>query len=289
MTGMEDHLLELIRVTSTDLPADVEAALRSARAAEEADSRAATVLDTILHNVTQARAQSTPICQDTGLLSFFVKAPPGSAPEAFREQAGRAAARATEKNYLRPNAVHPLTGKNTGTNVGAGLPLIYFETGTEGTWEVSLLLKGGGSENVSAQFKLPDGALNAGRDLDGVRRGVLKAVLDAQGLGCAPGILGVGIGGDRASSFALAKRQLLRPLPDASEDPSLADLESRLLGEANRLGVGPMGLSGRTTLLGVKAAVAHRHPASFFVSVAYLCWAARRRRMVVHSEGAFVE
>jgi len=289
MSDMEGHLLELIRLTSSDLPEDIEEALRAGREREEAGSRAATILDTILENVGLARTRSTPICQDTGLLTFFVKHPPDASLDSFREDACKAAAAATEKNYLRPNAVHPVTGKNTGNNAGDGLPMFYFESGAPGTWEVWLLLKGGGSENVSAQFKLPDGSLKAGRDLDGVRRGVLKSVLDAQGLGCSPGVLGIGIGGDRCSSFGLAKKQLLRSLGDVNPDPGLAELEARVLEEGNALGIGPMGLGGRTTLLGAKAGMAHRHPASYFVSVAYFCWASRRRRMVVNSEGVTLE
>lgn len=275
----------MIRLASTDLPADIEDALKAARDKEDPGSRPAAVLDTILENVRMARTRSTPICQDTGLLNFFVKHPPGASHGEFVEAAGKAAAQATEKNYLRPNAVHPVTGKNTGDNTGEGLPIFYFEEGDPGAWEVSLLLKGGGSENVGAQFKLPDPSLQAGRDLDGVRRVMLQAVLQAQGLGCAPGVLGVGIGGDRAGSMALAKKQLLRPLPDRNPDPELASLEAGLLEEANRMGIGPMGLGGRTTVLGVKAGVGHRHPASYFVSLAYFCWAARRRRLVVNEEG----
>ncbi|MHC4599596.1 MAG: fumarate hydratase [Planctomycetota bacterium] len=285
MNEMAENLLELIRVTSTDLPPDIEAALRNARETEGEGSRAGAILDTVLKNVEAARSRSTPICQDTGLLNFFVKHPPGASPMDFRRDAEQAVVAATEKSLLRPNAVHPVSGKNTGNNVGTGLPQYYFEEGTDDVWEISLLLKGGGSENVSAQFKLPDGSIGAGRDLDGVRRGVLNTVFAAQGLGCAPGILGIGIGGDRSSSFVLAKRQLLRSLTDRNEDAELAPLEDRLLEEANRLGVGPMGLGGKTTILGVKAAAAHRHPASYFVSVAYLCWAARKRRMTLTGEG----
>lgn len=137
-------------------------------------------------------------------------------------------------------------------------------------------MKGGGSENMSRQYSLPDAALGAGRDLEGVRRCVLDAVVKAQGYGCAPGILGVCIGGDRATAYETAKCQLLRPL---NEKPS--DFESRLLKEANSLGIGPMGLGGKTTLLGVKVAFRPRVPASFFVTVAYMCWACRRRTIMV--------
>jgi fumarate hydratase class I len=145
------------------------------------------------------------------------------------------------------------------------------------------LLKGGGSENVGFQYSLPHGALNAGRDLDGVRKVVLEGVFKAQGKGCGPGILGVGIGGDRPHSYWVSKEQLFRPLDDVNPDPRLAELEERILREGNELGIGPMGFGGNTTLLGVKVGSAHRLPASFFVSVSYLCWAARRKTMTVRN------
>jgi fumarate hydratase class I len=138
-------------------------------------------------------------------------------------------------------------------------------------------MKGGGSENMSRQYSLPDASIGAGRDLEGVRRCVLDAVQKAQGYGCAPGILGVCVGGDRACGFEEAKHQLLRRLGDKNPDPELASLEERILEEANSLGIGPMGLGGKTTLLGVKLGSRPRVPASFFVTVAYLCWAARRQ------------
>jgi fumarate hydratase class I len=139
-------------------------------------------------------------------------------------------------------------------------------------------MKGGGSENMSRQYSLPDSALGAGRDIAGVRKCILDAVQKTQGYGCAPGILGVCIGGDRASGYETAKEQLLRPLDEkGSADMQLRRLENRILKEANSLGIGPMGLGGNTTLLGVKIAARTRVPASFFVTVAYLCWAARRR------------
>ncbi|MBO9371018.1 MAG: fumarate hydratase, partial [Chloroflexi bacterium] len=182
----------------------------------------------------------------------------------------------------RQNAVDSLTGHNTGNNLGIGFPVFHFEEGApDDPLEVALLLKGGGSENVSIQYSLPYEPLKAGRDLEGVRRVVLDAVHRAQGEGCAPGILGVCIGGDRGTGYTHAKMQLLRPLDDVNPVPELAALEERLLGECNELGVGPMGFGGKTTVLGVKIGAAHRLPASFFVTVAYMCWACRRARMEV--------
>jgi fumarate hydratase class I len=285
MVDFSGALLELIRLTSTDLPPDVEAALHQARSREQPGSAAAGALDSILENVSLAREKSSPICQDTGTPLFYVRYPAGSSPRQLREQIRQAVAVATKKAYLRPNAVDSLSGKNSGDNLGdEAFPTIHFEEIDGGDLTVELILKGGGCENVGAQVSLPDDRLNAGRDLEGVRRVVLEAVHRAQGQGCAPGILGVAIGGDRGSSFAASKEVLLRPLDDVHPQADLAELEARLLQEGNQLGIGPMGFGGETTLLGVKATDLHRLPASFFVSVSYMCWAYRRRRMVVHGD-----
>jgi fumarate hydratase class I len=285
MVDFSGALLELIRLTSTDLPPDVEAALHQARSREQPGSAAAGALDSILENVSLAREKSSPICQDTGTPLFYVRYPAGSRPRQLREQIRQAVAVATKKAYLRPNAVDSLSGKNSGDNLGGeAFPTIHFEEIDSDDLTVELILKGGGCENVGAQVSLPDDRLNAGRDLEGVRRVVLEAVHRAQGQGCAPGILGVAIGGDRGSSFAASKEVLLRPLDDVHPQAVLAELEARLLQEGNQLGIGPMGFGGETTLLGVKATDLHRLPASFFVSVSYMCWAYRRRRMVVHGD-----
>ena len=285
MVDFSGALLELIRLTSTDLPPDVEAALHQARSREQPGSAAAGALDSILENVSLAREKSSPICQDTGTPLFYVRYPAGSSARQLRGQIRQAVAAATKKAYLRPNAVDSLSGKNSGNNLGdEAFPTIHFEEIEGDDLTVELILKGGGCENVGAQVSLPDDRLNAGRDLEGVRRVVLDAVHRAQGQGCAPGILGVAIGGDRGSSFAASKEVLLRPLDDVHPQAELAELEARLLQEGNQLGIGPMGFGGETTLLGVKATDLHRLPASFFVSVSYMCWAYRRRRMVVHGD-----
>jgi len=186
--------------------------------------------------------------------------------------------------YLRPNAVHPVTGKNSGNNVGVGFPYIHFHEMDEPGLKVRLMLKGGGSENVGAQYRLPDGRLKAGRDMEGVRRCVIDAVFQAQGKGCAPGTVSVGIGGDRGSSFVESKEQLFRPLDDENPDPELAALEKRLYQELNELEIGPMGFGGKTTVLGVKIGLRHRVPASYFVAVSYVCWAYRRASMTLKGE-----
>jgi fumarate hydratase class I len=285
MFDLTPHVLELIRLTSTDLPPDIERALRRARPYEDQGSAASGALDTILENVDLARAQSTPVCQDTGTPLFFVRHPAGWSPRELTRQIRQAVAEATRRAYLRPNAVDSVSGKNSGDNLGdEAFPTVHFEESESQDLTVDLLLKGGGCENVGAQYSLPDDRLGAGRDLEGVRRAILDAVYQAQGYGCAPGVLGVAIGGDRGSGFAASKAALLRPLDDTHEDEQLAALEARLLQEANTLGIGPMGFGGKTTVLGVKAAKLHRLPASYFVSVSYMCWAHRRRRMTVRGE-----
>ena len=271
-------LAQFIQETSSSLPDDAEQALRVALRRETKGSSARMILETILRNVKLARDGGTPLCQDTGTLTFFVS-------ERLRSRVtpavlGAAVARATANGWLRRNTIDSLSGRSIDTNVCPGAPVVHYVE-RNGERNLSLLMKGGGSENMSRQFSLPDASIGAGRDLEGVRRAVLAAVHQAQGYGCAPGILGVCIGGDRAGGYEEAKLQLLRNLADTNPDPALARLERRLLREANSLGIGPMGLGGKTTLLAVKIGARPRVPASFFVTVAYLCWAARRRSLAL--------
>jgi fumarate hydratase class I len=283
MQDLTQPILELVRQAATDLPPDVEASLRDAVEQEEPGSAARGAMETILKNIEIARENSTPICQDTGTPLFYVQYPEGWSTRRLREQIQGAVAQATQRAYLRPNAVNSLTGANTGDNLGdEHFPTIHFEEIEGNTLQFDLMLKGGGCENVGAQYSLPNSALGAGRDLAGVRKVTLDAVQKAQGKGCAPGILGVAIGGDRGSSFAASKETLLRQLDDANSNTELASLEQRLTEESNQLGIGPMGFGGKTTVLGTKITAAHRLPASYFVSVSYMCWAYRRRRMTVN-------
>ena len=284
MKDLTEAFVELIRRAATILPADMQKALREAKEQEEPDSAAEGALDTILKNVEMAKTGSTPICQDTGTPIFEIYYPLGVSTRALAEQIRRACAIATERSYLRPNAVDSLTGENSGDNTGIDFPTMHFHEWDEEGLKVSLILKGGGCENVSTQYKLPNTELGAGRDLEGVRRVVLDAVHKAQGLGCAPGVLGIAIGGDRGASYIKSKQVLFRPLDDQNPEPKLAELEERLLEEGNELGIGPMGFGGKTTLLGVKIGTLHRLPASYFVSVAYMCWANRRASMRVIGE-----
>jgi fumarate hydratase class I len=280
-----ETFVELIRRAATDLPADVEAALNVGRRAESAGSLAERALGTVLDNVAMARELSSPICQDTGTPVVWIHHPAGVSTRRLEDEFVEAVRQATARSFLRPNAVDTLSGKNTGHGTGRGIPYLHFEEWDDDRIEVRMILKGGGSENCGAQYKLPDGKLKAGRDLEGVRRAVLDAVFEAQGKGCAPGVLGVCIGGDRVSAFTESKRQLLRPLADTNPLPELAALEARIVDEANTLGVGPMGFGGRTTLLGVKMTVLDRLPACYFVTVSYMCWADRRAGVSIDTGG----
>ncbi len=275
-----DNLLELIKRASTCLPADVVAALQAAAAGAVAGSSERATLELMLENTRLAAARRVPLCQDTGCLTFYVDHPPDWPVRRWRERIAAAVAAATAQALLRPNSVDSLTSANPGDNLGAGFPQVYATEWEQDSVRIRLLLKGGGSENVSTQYALPDTALGAGRDLAGVRRVLLHAVHAAQGQGCAPGILGVCIGGDRGQGYIEAKKQLLRPLTDQNAVPELAALEEQVVQEANTLGIGPLGLGGATTLLGVKIGTLHRHPASFFVTIAYMCWECRRATML---------
>lgn len=283
MQDHTEHFVELIKSTSTDLSPDVEQALAAASAEEAAGSAALGALQTILKNVGMSRDTGRPICQDTGTPIFHVWYPEGVSQRQMREQIRNAVRIATERTYLRPNAVEALSGKNSGDNTGDEFPAIHFDEWEHDYLKVGLMLKGGGSENCGCQYSVPSPEFPASRDMKGVRKAVLDAANKAQGLGCAPGILGVGVGGDRASSMIKAKEQFFRPLGDTNPDPELDALEKQLHREINELGIGPMGFGGKTTVLGVKIAQLHRVPASFFVSCAYMCWADRRKIMTIRN------
>jgi fumarate hydratase class I len=277
MNALLDSLVELIRRTSAEIPDDVNRALVSALESEKKGSIAQSALQIVERNIELAKRKSQPICQDTGSILFYVDCPVGMDQVVFEETAREAVRLATKKGYLRQNSVDSITGANDGTNVGPGSPAVHFHQHRGTTTEVRLVLKGGGCENVGAQYSLPAEKLHASRDLDGCRKVILDTVLQAQGKGCGPGILGVCIGGDRATGYEFSKKQFLRLLDDRNPDPRLDALEQDVLKTANELGIGPMGFGGKTTLLGVKITAANRVPASFFVSVSYMCWAFRRQ------------
>jgi fumarate hydratase class I len=285
MSELQNSLLELIRCTSAEIPDDVNQAILASLEQEKKGTIAESALKIIDQNIQLAKRKSQPICQDTGSILFFVDCPVGFDQLTFEETAKEAVKLATKKGYLRQNSVDSLTGVNDGTNVGPGAPTFHFHQHRSPEVSVRLVLKGGGCENVGAQYSLPSEKLNANRDLDGCRKTILDAVLQAQGKGCGPGILGVCIGGDRATSYEMSKTQFLRLIPDRNPNPVLDKLEQDILKTANELGIGPMGFGGKTTLLGVKICAANRLPASYFVSISYMCWAYRRQGVTLDAEG----
>ena len=285
MRNLRVNLLELIRRTSAELPDDVFRAVDVGARAEEAGTTGGYAMDIITKNIDLARRKSQPLCQDTGSILFFVKAPVGLDQTAFEVAAKSAVAEATAKGYLRQNSVDSVTGKNSGNNLGPGSPVLHFHQHHGTRLDVRLILKGGGCENVGAQYSLPAEKLHANRDLEGCRKVILDAVLQAQGKGCGPGILGVCIGGDRATGYELSKTQFLRRLEDRNPNPELDALEQDILKTSNELGIGPMGFGGKTTLLGVKICAANRVPASYFVSISYMCWAYRRQGVLLEGDG----
>ena len=279
MDSLKASLLELITQTSSNLPPDVRKALGVSLAIETPGTQSSQALNIIATNIDMAEQEAGPICQDTGMPTFEVHTPVGVNQILIKKAIKEAVAEATKLGKLRPNSVDSITGENSGNNLGEETPVIHFEQWEQDEIEVKLILKGGGCENKNIQYSLPcdlEHLGKAGRDLEGVRKCLLHAVWQAQGQGCAPGALGVCIGSDRGHGYVLAKGQLFRTLDDVNPNPVLAKLEAEVMEEANKIGVGAMGFGGKASLIGCKVTAANRLPASFFVSVAYDCWAFRR-------------
>ncbi len=285
LRNLDASLLELVRRTSAELPEDIKRVINQSLQREKKGSVAWNTFSIIEKNIQLAKERSLPICQDTGSCLFYVDCPVGLDQIAFAEVARAAVKEATLKGYLRQNSVDSLTGKNSGTNLGPGAPVFHFHQHVSSELKVRLMLKGGGCENVGQQYSLPMESLKANRDLAGCRKVILDSVLKAQGKGCGPGVLGVCIGGDRATSYEHSKEQLLRKVDDTNSNPELAQLEERILKEANQMGIGPMGFGGEVTLLGVKIGALNRLPASYFVSISYMCWAFRRQGISLDGNG----
>jgi fumarate hydratase class I len=285
-----DSVLQLIIRTSTDLPPDVRAAMGTALSAEPVDARSGQALTIIAQNIDLAVDTEGAICQDTGMPTFEVKTPVAADQIWMRQKIREAVAEATKRGKLRPNSVDSITGTNSGDNLGPGTPIIHFEQWERNEIEIRLILKGGGCENTNAQYALPVELPHVGRadrNFDGVKKAILHAIWNAQGKGCSPGAVGVCIGGDRTSGYAHAKEQLFRTLDDINPDPRLAEVEASIMATVNNLGIGTMGFGGNVTLIGCKIGALNRLPASFFVSVAYDCWAFRRLGIVLDaSSGA---
>src|SRR3954470_24129229 len=261
-----DSVVSLIVRTSTDLPPDVRSAMKVAMAQEPGETQSAQALSIIAQNIDLAADCEGAICQDTGMPTFEVKTPVGANQIEMKQQIRDAVAEATRRGKLRPNSVDSLTGENSGNNLGPGTPIIPFEQWERDEIEVKLILKGGGCENMNAQYSLPMELAHLGRadrSIEGVRKCILHAVWTPQGKGCAPGAIGVSIGGDRTSGYVQAKEQLFRTLDDINPDPRLAQLEASIMGEINKLGIGAMGFGGKISLIGCKIGVQNRLPASF--------------------------
>jgi fumarate hydratase class I len=287
-----DSILQLIVRTSTDLPPDVRAAMKQALGAEPAGTRSAQALTIIAQNIDLAVVGEGAICQDTGMPTFDVHVPVGTNQIWMRQQIREAIAEATRRGKLRPNSVDSITGANSGDNLGPGTPIVHFDQWERDDIEVKLILKGGGCENTNAQYSVPAELAHLGRadrNLEGVRKCILHAVWNAQGKGCAPGAVGVCIGGDRTSGYLHAKEQLFRTLDDVNPDPRLAELEASIMASVNDLEIGAMGFGGKATLIGCKIGALNRLPASFFVSVAYDCWAFRRLGVILDASTGAID
>jgi fumarate hydratase class I len=284
MQLFKDSIIKLITETSTNLPPDVRAAMAEAVAAENPATSAGTALSVIATNIDMACDKEGPICQDTGMPTFEIKTPVGANQIVMKREIREAIAEATRRGKLRPNSVDSITGTNSGDNLGPGTPVIHFDQWENDEIEIKLLLKGGGCENKNIQYSLPatlEHLGRAGRDLDGIRKCILHAVWQAQGQGCSAGAIGVCVGGDRTSGYQHAKEQLFRTLDDTNTNEELAALEDYIMKAANTLNIGTMGFGGGVTLIGCKIGALNRLPASFFVSVAYDCWAFRRLGVVL--------
>lgn len=280
MRQFSRSILQLIEMSVSTLPCDVFEAIEIAHRLESSDSLAKLALSMMRANAIAAMLHRAPICEDTGIPTFYVLCPHGVKRIDLLNMIHGAIEEATSIGLLRPNCVDSITGKSSPNNTGLGVPLVHFEDGDNpDEIEVRLLLKGAGSENQSRQYSLPcelDLVGVAERNVEGIIKCILHSIHMAQGFGCSPGFIGVCVGGDRASGYDLAKRQLLRELGDENSDEELRKIEAKVMELANELGIGAIGFGGLSTLLSCKVGKLHRHPASFFVSVAYMCWAYRR-------------
>lgn len=262
-------VVELLRTAVTRLPPDIMEALNTAYKKETSEV-AKMQFKAILDNIKLAEETTTPMCQDTGIHIFYVtlgKIPVGNVEQAIR----KGVKEATEEIPLRPNAVHPLTRKNPGTNLGERMPYINYSLSDRDFIEIHVMPKGAGSENMSRMAML-----NPSQGIKGIKEFIVDTLIDAGSKPCPPVIMGVGIGGSADISMKLAKQALMRPVTKRHPDPEIAAMETELLEALNESGIGPMGLGGQTTVLGVNIEYAFCHTASHPVAINIQCWAARR-------------
>jgi len=277
---IEDTALNLLRLAVVQLPPDVKEAILRAHK-EETTPAGKVQLEAIVKDIELAEKDNTPMCQDTGVIIFYVKAGAhAKGLDKIENALVNATRRATKEVPLRPNTVDPFTQKNTGDNTGRFIPYINWEMTQGDTIEITAFPKGGGSENVCVL-----GMITPGEGVKGLKKFVIDAIIKAGAMPCPPTIVGVAAGGGADIAMKLAKTALLRPLNQPNLNPELAKIENELYEAANSTGIGPMGLGGKFTVLGVKVEYAHRHPASYPVAVAFQCWAARRATAQIHSDG----
>lgn len=276
----ENVAFNLLKLAVIYLPDDVKQALKKAHE-EETSETGKTQLKTILDNIELAEKYQAPVCQDTGTLIFYVKAGAKAKDlDKVEEALINATIKATKEIPLRPNAVDPFTQKNSGDNTGRYIPYVNWEIVPGDKVELTVMTKGGGSENVCI-----GGMIVPGEGINGLKKFVVDAVIKAGAQPCPPNILGIAIGGGADISMRLAKKTLLKPLDEPNPDPAIAKLEKEILEAVNMTGIGPMGLGGKTTILGVHIDYAFRHPASFPAAVAFNCWAARRASARINADG----
>jgi fumarate hydratase subunit alpha len=273
---IEETVVRLLRDSECRLPPDVHAALRQALENERQEMPRSQLM-AILSNVDRAAERAVPMCQDTGIPVFFVR---GRCDHRILDSIRKGVARATEEIPLRPNTVDPVSRENFGSNLGSQMPPVHIEPADQDHLDIMVLPKGAGSENWSALRML-----NPSEGMEGVRRFVIECVVKAGSRPCPPTVVGVGIGGTADMAGVLSKKALLRRLGSHSDDAALAALESQLYAQINSLGLGPMGLGGSATCLGVLAEKAHCHTASLPVAVSLNCWATRRAFARVHPDG----
>jgi fumarate hydratase subunit alpha len=277
---VENVAFNILKQAVIYLPDDVKQALTKAYAEETSDT-GKTQLKAILDNVELAEKYQAPICQDTGTIIFYVKAGAKAKDlDKIEEALINATRKATKEVPLRPNSVDPFTQKNSGDNTGRYIPFLHWEIVPGDSLELTVMTKGGGSENVCVT-----GMLVPGEGINGLKKFVVDAVIKAGAKPCPPNILGIAIGGGTDIAITLAKKVLLKPLHEANENPEIAKLEKEIFEAANMTGIGPMGLGGKTTVLGVHVDYAFRHPASFPAAVAFNCWAARRASARINTDG----
>jgi fumarate hydratase subunit alpha len=281
-TKIEDTAVKLLRFAATQLPNDVSEALKKMHE-KETNPPSKAALATIVENFGIAEETTTPMCQDTGIHIYYVNIGENF-PKilGISETLSKASIRATNEVPLRPNAVNPIVGGNSGDNTGNHIPFVNYDFIPGADYlEITAFPKGGGSENMCAL-----GMLKPGQGINGVKKFVIETILNAGGQPCPPVIVGVGIGGGADIALKIAKKQFLRPLGHRHSDPNIAKLEEDLLKAINMTGFGSMGLGGEvSTAMDVKIDFAHRHPASLPVGVAIQCWAARRSTARIYPDG----